>query len=129
MTRTEAAAVLGVGEDVPIGDLRRRYETLHNDYQIRLTNAPTAALKKTYQQKMQELIEAASTLQPAFAATVEHSDLPSAEPLVDHDVAAAPLPKRPAEPGTRQPPRAAAVPAAAAGLPRSTMIAASIAAV
>src|SRR5688500_11849153 len=78
---------------------------------------------------MQELIEAASTLQPAFAATVEHSDLPSAESLVDQDVRAAPLPERPATPATCRAPRAAAVPAAAAGLPRSTMIAASIAAV
>lgn len=122
MTRSEAAALLGVSEDVTIGDLRRQYETLHNDYRIRLTNAPTPALKKTYQQKLQELSTAAGTLHPSFAAAAAHADLPVSEPVLDADL-------RQESPVTRPAERRAAAPAPPAalppdGLPRSTMIAA-----
>lgn len=86
MTRSEAAAVLGVAEDVTAGDLRRQFEQLHNDFQVRLANAPTPALKKTYQQKLQEIVAAAGTLHPSFAAAAASADLPVAEPVIDgHD--------------------------------------------
>ena len=55
MTRTEAAQLLGVTEDVSLDELQRRYESLHNDYRIRLTNAPTAGLRTTFEQKLQDL--------------------------------------------------------------------------
>jgi hypothetical protein len=134
MTPSEAAAILGVGEDVAIDDLRRRYETLHNDYQIRLTNAPTAALKKTYQQKLQELVTAASALHPSFAAAVRNADLPSAEPTLDADEIMDNPPRRSsAPPDTRTGARSVAgsvpTPAAASGFPPSTMIAGTVAAV
>jgi hypothetical protein len=83
MTRTDAAALLGVSEDISPGDLRRRYETLHTDYQIRLTNAPTPALKKTYQQKLQELGAAADILHPGFSSGTTGGDLPATEPMLD----------------------------------------------
>ena len=36
-------------------EVRKRYQKLYNDFQIRLTNAPTPALKKMYQRNMQDL--------------------------------------------------------------------------
>lgn len=82
MTKTDAAGLLGVSEEAPVAEVRRRYESLHNDYQIRLTNAPTPALKKTYQQKLQELGEAGETLHPGLMTATVGGDLPSTEPMI-----------------------------------------------
>src|SRR5512146_1610233 len=121
MTKAEAAAVLGVDERASKADVRRRYETLHNDFRIRLTNAPTPALKKTYQLKLQELLEACDALYPGFTGD-ESSDFPSAEPT---PAAVA----EPSPPVAGAAPRPAAPPAAVrhGGLPRSTIIASAIA--
>lgn len=80
MTNVEAAALLGVQEAATPDQIRRRYEELHNDFQIRLTNAPTPALKKTYQKNLQELREAVEVLAPG-ATSGGMPDLPSAEPV------------------------------------------------
>jgi hypothetical protein len=124
MTRAEAAELLGVHDTSTPDAILRRYEELHNDFQIRLTNAPTPTLKKTYQRSLQELDAAVDLLVPGRPPAVP--DLPSAEPVG-------------ADPGFRPPPRVgpnradgrprAADPAAAsAGLPRSTMLALAVAA-
>jgi RNA-directed DNA polymerase len=39
---------------------------LYNDYQIRLTNAPTASLKRMYQKNLQELKAAVEVLAPGL---------------------------------------------------------------
>jgi len=44
--------------------VRRRYQKLYNDFQIRLTNAPTPSLKKMYQKNIQDLRAAAEALAP-----------------------------------------------------------------
>jgi hypothetical protein len=80
MTREQASALLDVSPEVGAEELRRRYETLHNDYQVRLTNAPTPNLKKAYQKNLQELREACETLHPGFVIAAA-PDLPSVEPV------------------------------------------------
>lgn len=129
MTRADAATLLGVAESATVSDVRRAYEALHNDFQIRLTNAPTPALKKTYQQKLQDLSVAGETLHPGFAAGTIGGDLPSAEPMIA-DVrtrrtsgmgTASDAEVSRSEARTRAPGQAAAE---QAGLPRSTVVAA-----
>jgi hypothetical protein len=127
MTRSEAAELLGVAEDAPAGDVRRRYEALLTDYQIRLTNAPTPALKKTYQQKLQDLMAAGDVLHPGLTSGPAGSDLPSPEPLIDSvsGAGAATLglrTRRVAEPSVTSRTSAGGEDA---GLPRSTLFAAA----
>ncbi|MEE8146090.1 MAG: hypothetical protein V3T24_00680, partial [Longimicrobiales bacterium] len=62
--------------------IRARFQELHSEYQVRLTNAPTPNLKKLYQQKLQELDEAAALL-GGEAGGDDHQDLPAAEPVYD----------------------------------------------
>lgn len=121
MTSSEAAALLGVADDVSPTDLRRRYEALHTDYQIRLTNAPTPALKRTYQQKLQDLLDAADRLCPGFSGTQSASDLPAVEPVLDDLTPASRVPTP-----TRKPVAAHTVVTSTPGsgaLPMSTIIA------
>src|SRR3954452_3115682 len=122
MTKDEAAVLLGVGVGATASEVRERYRELHNEYQIRLTNAPTPALKKVYQRNLQELQDAAETLSPNAVTSVP--DLPAAEPV--HSSDAGPRPARPAPASHGRPARVE--PPADHGLPRSTMIAGVVAA-
>lgn len=61
---SQAAELLGVQPGAPRDEVRRRYQKVYNDYQIRLTNAPTASLKRMYQKSLQELKAAAELLAP-----------------------------------------------------------------
>ncbi len=47
-------------------EIRRQYQRIYNDYQIRLTNAPTASLKRMYQKNLQELKAAVEVLAPGL---------------------------------------------------------------
>jgi predicted component of type VI protein secretion system len=58
----DACELLGLPAGASAGDAGHRFRQLHNDYQIRLTNAPTAALKRLYQKNLQELKVAARLL-------------------------------------------------------------------
>jgi WD40 repeat protein len=78
MTKQEAAAILSIDPQATADEVRRRYEQLYSDYQIRLTNAPTPSLKKVYQKNLQELQEAVQVLNGS--ADQFHADLPSIEP-------------------------------------------------
>ena len=60
----EAAEILGVAPGAGHEEVRRRYQRIYNDLQIRLTNAPTASLKRMYQKNLQNLKVAAETLAP-----------------------------------------------------------------
>jgi len=124
MTKAEAAALLGVGENAPELEVRQKYQSLYNEYQIRLTSAPTPALRQTYQLKLQELLEASTTLYPAFAAD-RTLDLPLAEPI--STAGGRPTGGRPAAEGVRRAAERQPKPPADPGLPRSTIIASLIA--
>jgi len=125
MTRAEAAAILGVDEHAPVGEIRKRYESLHTDFQIRLTNAPTPALKKTYQQKLQDVHEASAVLVPGFSPAQHGGDLPSAEPVLsEHQDRRVPATV------TKTVPRPVVAAAAdRGGFPRSTLVVGVIAVV
>jgi type III secretion system (T3SS) inner membrane Yop/YscD-like protein len=64
MDRAEAAEMLGLWPGSPPEEVRKRYQKLYNDFQIRLTNAPTPSLKKMYQKSIQDLRAAAEALAP-----------------------------------------------------------------
>ena len=64
MSAGEAAEILGVAPGAEPEEVRRRYQRIYNDLQIRLTNAPTASLKRMYQKNLQNLKVAAETLAP-----------------------------------------------------------------
>jgi hypothetical protein len=109
--------VLGCAHDAAPPDVRKRYEALVNEYDVRLMNAPTAALRRSYQKALQDLREACEALAPG-ASPGAVQDLPSAEPAYRPD----PLPG-PVRPRVDVPP------AADTTFPRSTTIAAIAAAV
>jgi predicted component of type VI protein secretion system len=64
MTEAEAAEILGLWPGSPADEVKRRYQKLFNDFQIRITNAPTPALKKMYQKNIQDLRTAADIISP-----------------------------------------------------------------
>jgi predicted component of type VI protein secretion system len=68
MTEAEAAEILGLWPGTPQDEVRRRYQKLFNDFQIRITNAPTPALKKMYQKNIQDLRTAADIISPGAVA-------------------------------------------------------------
>ncbi len=91
MTKEEAAQLLNVSVNAPQSEIQSKFQEMFNEYQIRLTNAPTPNLKKIYQNNLQELNTALSVLSGKSAAAV--SDLPSSSPTykqVEHQQAAAP---------------------------------------
>jgi hypothetical protein len=78
MTRDEAVQLLGLDGETRGGSARRRYEELFNDYQIRLSNAPTPALKRKYRETLTSLESAIAVLAPT--ADIQEGDLPSRTP-------------------------------------------------
>jgi predicted component of type VI protein secretion system len=68
MTEAEAAEILGLWPGSPAEEVRRRYQKLYNDFQVRLTNAPTPSLKKMYQKSIQDLRTACDVLCPGALA-------------------------------------------------------------
>jgi hypothetical protein len=64
MTHAQAAEVLGVASGALPAEVRRQYQRLHNDLQIRLTNTPSPSLKRMYQKNLQELKMACELLAP-----------------------------------------------------------------
>jgi predicted component of type VI protein secretion system len=64
MDLAEAAEMLGLWPGSPPEEVRKRYQKMYNDFQIRLTNAPTPSLKKMYQKNLQDLRAAAEALAP-----------------------------------------------------------------
>jgi hypothetical protein len=59
--------------------VKAKYQELFNDYQLRLTNAPTPNLKKLYQKNLQELNEALEALTGGMSGVFK-DDLPSSAP-------------------------------------------------
>jgi hypothetical protein len=113
VTREAAEALLGCGADARPADVRRKYQSLYNDYQIRLTNAPTQALRRRYQKSIQELQQACEVLAPGASAA--GIDLPSSEPTFDFHNSETDAPSGP----TPTP----VLPTLPEGFPRSTLLA------
>jgi hypothetical protein len=68
LSRAQAAELLGIAPGASAPEIRRQYQRIYNDYQIRLTNAPTASLKRMYQKNLQELKAAVEVLAPGLLA-------------------------------------------------------------
>ena len=68
MTRAQAAELLGVAVGTPAADVRRQYQKLHNDLQVRMTNTPSPSLKRMYQKNLQELKLACEVLAPGSSS-------------------------------------------------------------
>ena len=82
MTKDEAAQLLNVSVNASQAEIQAKFQDMFNEYQIRLTNAPTPNLKKIYQNNLQELNTALSVLSGKSSAAV--SDLPSSSPTYKH---------------------------------------------
>lgn len=82
MMYDRAREILALPASAGVDAVRARYAELHGEYQVRLTNAPTASLKATYQRQLEELRAAAETLAPELVATGS-VDLPSMTPVID----------------------------------------------
>jgi predicted component of type VI protein secretion system len=68
MSEAEAAEILGLWPGSPAEEVRKRYQKLYNDFQVRLTNAPTPSLKKMYQKSIQDLRTACDVICPGALA-------------------------------------------------------------
>ena len=115
MTKTDAVALLNLDADYSDADVVRRFQELYNEYQIRVANAPTPTLKKTYQKNLEDLLAASTLLAPDATRLL---NLPGSEP-VQRKI------KTPNEPLVQPDP----VTRKDEGLPRSTMVALAVAAV
>ena len=66
-----ASAIFGPvfgGFTDPAADVRRQYQKLHNDLQVRMTNTPSPSLKRMYQKNLQELKTACEVLAPGSSS-------------------------------------------------------------
>ena len=68
MTPAQAAEMLGIAVGTPAADVRRQYQKLHNDLQVRMTNTPSPSLKRMYQKNLQELKLACEVLAPGSSS-------------------------------------------------------------
>jgi pSer/pThr/pTyr-binding forkhead associated (FHA) protein len=68
MTAAQAAEMLGIAVGTPPADVRRMYQKLHNDLQVRMTNTPSPSLKRMYQKNLQELKLACEVLAPGSSS-------------------------------------------------------------
>jgi len=64
MVRDEAALILGVAPNEEPAVIERKYQELYNDFQIRIDNAPTPSLKRTFEQKLENIKQAYEELVP-----------------------------------------------------------------
>ncbi len=80
--RQKSLEVLGLSENSSDTEIKKRYQELYEDYNIRLTNAPTPALKKLYQKNLQEIEDAYSAfkLEDNPKEKTHETTLPSSRP-------------------------------------------------
>lgn len=79
MNRTDAAAMLNIHPSASPEEARKAYQELYTEHQLRLTNAPTAALRSLYLNHLRELDEARDVLlgpSPGYVSP----DLPTDQP-------------------------------------------------
>lgn len=81
MNRTDAATILGIDASASAEEAKRAYQDLFTEHQVRLTNAPTPALRSLYQARLLELDEARDVfLTPSLSDA--DSDLPTDQPSI-----------------------------------------------
>jgi Protein of unknown function (DUF1566) len=80
MSEDEAFAALGLPVGASQAQILEACRGLSEDYGVRIGNAPTNALKRTYQEKLEHLRLAVSVLIPGNGGVVA-ADLPSREPV------------------------------------------------
>src|SRR5688572_27757620 len=90
MTETEAREVLQVDAAASTAEINRKFEELYNDFQVRLTNAPTAALRTTFATRLSAPQEAHRLL--TGGGTRVYEDLPYSAPVHAHDPVPTPVP-------------------------------------
>jgi hypothetical protein len=83
MKKEDCFQLLGLPESSSESEIKKKYTELFNDYQLRLTNAPTPNLKKLYQKNIQELNDALDVLLEGGAEGV-NKDLPSSSPVFEN---------------------------------------------
>ena len=64
MSAAQAAELLGVAPGTPPAEVRRHFQKLHNEIQVRITNTPSPSLRRMYQKNLQELKTACEVLAP-----------------------------------------------------------------
>ena len=68
MSPAQASEMLGLAPGASAADVRRQYQKLHNDLQVRMTNTPSPSLKRMYQKNLQELKTACEVLAPGSSS-------------------------------------------------------------
>lgn len=138
--RASALRVLELGGDAGEQQIQQRYRELYSEFQVRLTNAPTAELKATYQKRVDALRAALGILAPQSDAGAD-SDLPALGPVEGDDSEVAEIGAgdageekgawaEPAAEGKAEAPESSkAVAEGKAKLPKSTMLVGGVAAV
>src|SRR5438552_4181167 len=94
MTKEEALQLLALPDNPTDEDTKKKYNELYNEYQIRLTNAPTPNLKKLYQKNLQELNEALNFLLLGETSGIL-KELPSSAPVFGAEPEQKPLSNNP----------------------------------
>jgi pyruvate/2-oxoglutarate dehydrogenase complex dihydrolipoamide acyltransferase (E2) component len=102
MNRTDAAAILSIDASASADEARKAYQELFTEHQMRLTNAPTPALRNLYQARLRELDEARDVLL-APPPDDANSDLPTDQPSIP-DRAEPERPRTAAPPPVTPPP-------------------------
>ena len=81
MNRTDAATILSIDPSASPDEAKRAYQELFTEHQVRLTNAPTPALRSLYQSRLLELEEARDAFLAASVSDAD-SDLPTDQPSI-----------------------------------------------
>lgn len=79
MTKQQALEKLELQEGASQAEITAQYNEFYNEFQLRITNAPTEHQRKIYQKKLEELEEAYQTLS---GKTVDASELPNIKPVL-----------------------------------------------
>jgi hypothetical protein len=84
MTHEEAYQRLELPEGTDIQAVRRQFATLHNDYRMRIDNAPTPRLRQLFQQQLEQAKEAYSLLNGSEGIN-DTIDLPRTRRMIYED--------------------------------------------
>lgn len=118
LTKAAAADVLGVPVTASRQDIERRYQEVFNEFSVRLTHAPTAALRETFQKNLREVQAAVDVLAPGLRSASD--ELPASTPVGGVEIKGR-TPQPPIEKKNQ--------PVEDPSWPRSTLLAASVAVV
>ena len=69
MSAAQAAELLGVAPGTPPAEVRRHFQKLHNEIQVRITNTPSPSLRRMYQNLAASAAIGARSAAPAVRAS------------------------------------------------------------